>query len=185
MVAETPAILPSWTTASLTRNTGAEVNLQCNASGYPQPYITWARVGGSSALIPGWGMGYEGTNLTLSSISPDARGVYVCNALNLVGSDRWSLELIVLCAQSLASHLSLLSVSVVSLLMDDSTRNTWLCLCLCLCLVDPIVKAQNASYSQAVGYNKQLLCTISGNPVPTVSQVKWLKDGQLVTNSRR
>lgn len=170
----------------MTRSTGDSVDLQCNASGSPLPYITWARVGGSSALIPGWGMGYEGNMLSLQSLTPDARGVYVCSALNLVGSDRWSLELIILCVYS--SLRFGLVIELLCVVFNARQPNTVFFIPYFLvihCLVDPIVKVQASQLSQAVGYNKQLLCTISGNPVPTASQVKWQKDGATVTNSRR
>jgi hypothetical protein len=64
-------------------NEGEDIDLQCNATGKPEPTIEWSRLGG--ALLPNGQEKYLSSVLKISNIKAEHRGVYRCLASNSVG----------------------------------------------------------------------------------------------------
>lgn len=59
---------------------GESVYLFCNASGDPQPSISWTKAGNNTVIS-------VGNKLTLSPVTRAEAGSYVCTANNRVGTD--------------------------------------------------------------------------------------------------
>ena len=77
-----PPIINDNSTRSVITSVGSNIVLQCYATGFPAPAISWRR--NKNAIIPvnnGVSI-YRGNKLTLSNISKDDRGTYYCVADN-------------------------------------------------------------------------------------------------------
>ncbi|XP_022251810.1 lachesin-like [Limulus polyphemus] len=78
-----PPIISDNSTRSSITSTGATVSLNCYASGYPDPQISWRRE--NNDLLPSGVAVYRGNVLTIHNITKDDRGTYYCVADNGVG----------------------------------------------------------------------------------------------------
>lgn len=65
-------------------SSGESIQLECYASGYPQPTISWRRE--NNDLLPTGGATYKGNILIIHNITKAERGTYYCIADNNVGS---------------------------------------------------------------------------------------------------
>ena len=70
---------------------GNEVSLLCNASGNPQPKITWRRQGNSDVLSS------SGTLFLRNLVSEDDGSVYTCRVENYLGSRQASVTITMQC----------------------------------------------------------------------------------------
>lgn len=84
IVTDKPIILEEFSSSDMTVKEGDSVPLRCNASGRPYPQMMWRREG--NAILPGGGVVVMGPSLDIENIQYDARGNYICEALNEVGS---------------------------------------------------------------------------------------------------
>ena len=71
-------------TRSMITTTGESIQLECYATGYPQPSISWRRE--NNDLLPTGGSLYKGNILIIHNITKSDRGTYYCIADNNVGS---------------------------------------------------------------------------------------------------
>ncbi|XP_072757797.1 lachesin isoform X2 [Anoplolepis gracilipes] len=78
-----PPIISDNSTQSLVVSEGQSIMLECYASGYPSPRITWRRE--NNAILPTGGSIYRGNTLKISTIRKEDRGTYYCVAENSVG----------------------------------------------------------------------------------------------------
>ncbi|KAF8795911.1 Lachesin like protein [Argiope bruennichi] len=79
-----PPVISDNSTRSVITSSGSTVELNCYASGYPPPRISWRRE--NNELLPTGGSGYIGSKFTIFNITKDDRGTYYCVADNGVGS---------------------------------------------------------------------------------------------------
>lgn len=79
-----PTIIPGSTTHVKTVKEGDQVQLECGADGYPKPNITWVRANGRPLPHPINKFSQKGSQLNLTNIHRDDRGVYRCIADNAV-----------------------------------------------------------------------------------------------------
>jgi len=79
-----PPVISDNSTRSVITYVGANVTLQCYASGYPPPLISWRRE--QNQLLPNGMAYYRGNSLRLDNITKDTRGTYYCVADNGVSS---------------------------------------------------------------------------------------------------
>ncbi|XP_054159045.1 lachesin-like [Oppia nitens] len=79
-----PPVISDNSTRSVITYVGANVTLQCYATGYPPPKISWRRE--QNELLPNGMAYYMGTKLNLGNITKDHRGTYYCVADNGVSS---------------------------------------------------------------------------------------------------
>nr|XP_015914381.2 Down syndrome cell adhesion molecule-like protein 1 [Parasteatoda tepidariorum] len=88
---------------------GSAVTLDCAASGYPEPRITWSRIkGSSSADIP---LTVRNGSLYFNPLLNEHRGDYVCEARNSVGLKlRKTITLSVLGESTRKYHFKLISL---------------------------------------------------------------------------
>ncbi|XP_034479497.1 lachesin-like [Drosophila innubila] len=75
-----PPVISNNSTRSIVVSEGSEVQMECYASGYPTPTITWRRE--NNASLPTDGVVYEGNILRIKSLKKEDRGVYICVADN-------------------------------------------------------------------------------------------------------
>ena len=59
------------------------VTIPCNATGQPQPRITWSKAFGR---LPVWKTIVTKGNLIINNVSKKDRGTYICKAVNILGS---------------------------------------------------------------------------------------------------
>ncbi|XP_076310249.1 lachesin-like [Tachypleus tridentatus] len=78
-----PPVISDNSTRSSITSTGATISLNCYASGYPDPQISWRRE--NNDLLPSGVAVYRGNVLTIHSITKEDRGTYYCVADNGVG----------------------------------------------------------------------------------------------------
>ncbi|KAH0953776.1 hypothetical protein HN011_009704 [Eciton burchellii] len=78
-----PPIISDNSTQSLVVSEGQPVQLECYASGFPLPRISWRRE--NNAILPTGGSIYRGNMLKISAIRKEDRGTYYCVAENGVG----------------------------------------------------------------------------------------------------
>ena len=92
------------TTVVINENNTTEVI--CEAIGYPLPTIVWSRINGtlsdrvsvSDSVPTGYGnVTRVSINLTITNVSREDTGVYICSANNSVGSDERNVNITVQC----------------------------------------------------------------------------------------
>ena len=79
-----PTIEPTQTSSHMSDDAGDTVVFRCNATGRPTPTIIWERQG--KALLPIGLETFMNYTMTAQNILPAHRGLYRCNAVNLIGS---------------------------------------------------------------------------------------------------
>ncbi|XP_078604169.1 hemicentin-1-like isoform X2 [Branchiostoma floridae x Branchiostoma japonicum] len=72
---------------NITTIAGDMVELQCDASGNPQPVVTWTKVGHQGAERNRWKLLNGGTTLQVVQVQPEDSGTYLCTAMNNAGDD--------------------------------------------------------------------------------------------------
>ncbi|KAI8479293.1 Hemicentin-1, partial [Branchiostoma belcheri] len=72
---------------NMTTIAGDIVELQCDASGNPQPAVTWTKVGHHGGKIDRWKLLNEGHTLQIVQVQPEDSGMYLCTAINSAGDD--------------------------------------------------------------------------------------------------
>lgn len=83
LVVRKPPIINDNSTQSQVVSEGQSIQLECYASGYPLPRISWRRE--NNAILPTGGSISRGNILKISSIRKEDRGTYYCVAENGVG----------------------------------------------------------------------------------------------------
>jgi hypothetical protein len=78
-----PPVISDNSTRSLVVSQGQSVTLECYASGFPLPKISWRRE--NNAILPTGGAIYRGNVLRILSVKKEDRGTYYCVAENTVG----------------------------------------------------------------------------------------------------
>ncbi|XP_037822181.1 LOW QUALITY PROTEIN: lachesin [Lucilia sericata] len=87
-----PPVISDNSTQSLVASEGSEVQMECYASGYPTPSITWRRE--NNAILPTDSATYVGNILKIKSVKKEDRGTYYCVADNGVSvGDRRNINL--------------------------------------------------------------------------------------------
>ena len=92
------------------------ITIPCEATGYPSPTVVWSRTNGvlrdrvsvsDSVSVPtgNGNVTRVSVNLTITSISREDTGVYICLASNYIGSDNSNVSIIVQCKFLLLSVL--------------------------------------------------------------------------------
>ena len=76
---------------------GNSIDLFCNASGFPEPSISWRKAGNNTVIS-------MDNTLTLSQTSTNDAGLYVCTVVNLKGSVSTNASIDVHCKYILASN---------------------------------------------------------------------------------
>ena len=76
----------------VTALSGEDVKLQCNVNGDPEPSVVWHREDGQIQKM-GKASINKGHYLTISSVTPEDEGVYICEARNSVGTISSSVSL--------------------------------------------------------------------------------------------
>jgi len=77
-----PPTISDNSTRSIITSAGADITMNCYASGYPQPTISWRRNKNSLIPINGGVAIHRGNSLTLRNITKSHRGTYYCVADN-------------------------------------------------------------------------------------------------------
>ncbi|CAH1270966.1 HMCN1 [Branchiostoma lanceolatum] len=72
---------------NITTIAGDIVQLQCDASGNPQPVVTWTKVGHQGGQTNRWQLLNEGRTLQVAQVQPEDSGMYLCTAMNNAGDD--------------------------------------------------------------------------------------------------
>ncbi|XP_032590300.1 lachesin [Drosophila grimshawi] len=75
-----PPVISDNSTQSIVASEGSEVQMECYASGYPTPSITWRRE--NNAILPTDSATYVGNILRIKSVKKEDRGTYYCVADN-------------------------------------------------------------------------------------------------------
>lgn len=75
-----PPVISDNSTQSVVASEGSEVQMECYASGYPTPTITWRRE--NNAILPTDSATYVGNILKIKSVKKEDRGTYYCVADN-------------------------------------------------------------------------------------------------------
>ncbi|CAB0014989.1 unnamed protein product [Nesidiocoris tenuis] len=78
-----PPVISDNSTRSVIVSEGQQVTLECYASGYPPPRISWRRE--NNAILPTGGSMFRGNVLKIISVKKEDRGTYYCVAENGVG----------------------------------------------------------------------------------------------------
>uniref|UniRef100_A0AAG5D6L7 Ig-like domain-containing protein n=1 Tax=Anopheles atroparvus TaxID=41427 RepID=A0AAG5D6L7_ANOAO len=87
-----PPIISDNSTQSLVVSEGQPAQMECYASGYPVPQITWRRE--NNAILPTGGATYSGNVLNIHAVHKEDRGTYYCVADNGVSrGDRRNVNL--------------------------------------------------------------------------------------------
>ena len=90
----------------MTVNETNSVTIYCNATGLPQPIITWSKAGAESTVIS------SGTELVFSPVRRSDSGTYICTASNgAVSNASASITLNVQCKYHIFFRLLLCFVS--------------------------------------------------------------------------
>lgn len=77
-----PPVISDNSTRSMITSTGLSIQLECYATGYPQPTISWRRE--NNNILPTGGSIYKGNILIIHNITKADRGTYYCIADNNV-----------------------------------------------------------------------------------------------------
>ncbi|KAH8253517.1 hypothetical protein KR200_001574 [Drosophila serrata] len=75
-----PPVISDNSTQSIVASEGSSVQMECYASGYPTPTITWRRE--NNAILPTDSATYSGNILRIKSVKKEDRGTYYCVADN-------------------------------------------------------------------------------------------------------
>ncbi|XP_017472457.1 PREDICTED: lachesin isoform X2 [Rhagoletis zephyria] len=75
-----PPVISDNSTQSVVASEGSEVQMECYASGYPTPTISWRRE--NNAILPTDSATYVGNILKIKSVKKEDRGTYYCVADN-------------------------------------------------------------------------------------------------------
>lgn len=78
-----PPLLSDNTTRAIVAGIGETFSLQCYATGFPMPKISWRRE--NNGLLPTGGVVEKGNTITIYNATKDDRGIYFCIADNGVG----------------------------------------------------------------------------------------------------
>lgn len=78
-----PPIISDNSTRAIVVSETQPVQLECYASGYPSPGISWRRE--NNAILPTGGSIYRGNTLKIAAVRKEDRGTYYCVAENGVG----------------------------------------------------------------------------------------------------
>ncbi|CAL8080651.1 unnamed protein product [Orchesella dallaii] len=78
-----PPVISDNSTRSLVVSEGQGITLECYASGFPLPRISWRRE--NDAILPTGGSIYRGNVLKINAVKKEDRGTYYCVAENSVG----------------------------------------------------------------------------------------------------
>ena len=81
--------------STITTIVGAELILICNATGIPEPSITWQRDEQQISTRGGYVLSENNRFLTLKALTRDNAGLYTCVASNLAGSSAEDVSLTV------------------------------------------------------------------------------------------
>ena len=73
---------------------GEDVTLKCNVNGDPDPSVVWHREDGQIQKMGKTNIN-NGHSLTISNVTPEDEGVYICEARNSVGTISSSVSLAV------------------------------------------------------------------------------------------
>lgn len=78
-----PPLISDNSSRGLIVGAGDTFTLSCNATGFPQPKISWRRE--NNGLLPTGGVVAKGGTITIYNATKDDRGIYYCIADNSVG----------------------------------------------------------------------------------------------------
>jgi len=84
LIVRRPPVISDNSTRSVVVEEGKSVQLECYASGYPQPKIYWRRQ--DNAVLPTNTSIWAGNVLTFPHVTKEHRGTYFCVATNVVGT---------------------------------------------------------------------------------------------------
>ena len=76
---------------------GEKITLSCNATGNPEPSISWVKDGSPINSKSRIGLSKDNKRLTITNISRTDSGEYQCVARNRVGNDTSNSRVVVLC----------------------------------------------------------------------------------------
>ncbi|XP_071947832.1 hemicentin-1-like [Antedon mediterranea] len=88
LVQEVPVI--TILASNVTYTAGMNLTLNCFASGYPTPIITWSKNNQELPRMTGLSIGFD-NELIIHNAGPDAAGSYSCDAINPAGYDTQSI----------------------------------------------------------------------------------------------
>ncbi|KAL4228855.1 hypothetical protein ACF0H5_011895 [Mactra antiquata] len=84
-VIQKPQIIDIFTSSDTTKDVGDRLDLNCRASGIPEPIITWRMAGGG--ILPTGGRELTSPSIVVENVEKEFRGMYKCIAQNRAGTD--------------------------------------------------------------------------------------------------
>lgn len=180
------------TPTNVTVKTGQKAKLLCEATGYPQPFLSWSKGGGKNfpaARDRRFQVNPENLNeFIIIDVEWQDRGVYYCNATNIAGSIISNATVSVL--GKLFQWYDTTHLYGVSHKDTESlSNNTWhrlpyLIVCLSLwtlimfCnIVVPPMFTEDISCTNTRNGDYLLTCQADGNPK---APIVWYKDGEVI-----
>lgn len=82
LVVRMPPVISDNSTRSIIKSEGEQARLECYASGFPKPRVSWRRQ--NNAVLPTGGPTYRGNVIEIPFIKKEHRGTYFCVAENFV-----------------------------------------------------------------------------------------------------